>query len=197
LFKPNGASFPHVPQQPSKDDAAAALTVLKDLIVSFPFVTSADRSVALSAMLTPLDRHAMETAPLHTFSSPAAGTGKSLLVDIAATLATGRHMQRGELAVCREEHERNLAKTRRELDEQIQRERSAWDRELAQRQAEVEGMEREAMRRREFPPRTGMRLRMRCNCCRAVNGVRELESVGCVHSGQVAVELCECGCAWP
>jgi len=92
LFKPNGASFPPVPQQPSKDDAAAALETLKELIVSFPFVTSADRSVALSAMLTPLDRHAMETAPLHTFSSPAAGTGKSLLVDIAATLATGRHM---------------------------------------------------------------------------------------------------------
>jgi hypothetical protein len=92
LFKPNGESFPPVPQQPSKDDATAALVMLKDLIASFPFVTSADRSVALSAMLTPLDRHAMETAPLHAFTSPTAGTGKSMLVDIVATLATGRHM---------------------------------------------------------------------------------------------------------
>ena len=34
----------------------------------------------------------MATAPLHAFTSPAAGTGKSLLVDIAAILATGRPM---------------------------------------------------------------------------------------------------------
>jgi hypothetical protein len=62
---------------------------LDELIATFPFVTKADRSVALSAMLTTLDRHAMATAPLHAFTSPAADTGKSLLVDIAATLATG------------------------------------------------------------------------------------------------------------
>jgi hypothetical protein len=55
-------------------------------------VTAADRSVALSALLTILDRRSMPTAPLHAFSSPMAGTGKSLLVDICAILATGRRM---------------------------------------------------------------------------------------------------------
>jgi hypothetical protein len=92
LFKPEGESFPAIPLQASKDDAAAALAALDELIATFPFVTKADQSVALSAMLTTLDRHAMATAPLHAFTSPAAGTGKSLLVDIAAMLATGRHM---------------------------------------------------------------------------------------------------------
>jgi putative DNA primase/helicase len=92
LFKPDGESFPAIPLQVTKDDAAAALAALDELIATFPFVTKADRSVALSAMLTTLDRHAMATAPLHGFTSPAAGTGKSLLVDIAATLATGRRM---------------------------------------------------------------------------------------------------------
>ena len=53
-------------------------------------MSDADRSVALSAILTALDRHAMVTAPLHGFTSPTAGTGKSLLVDLAAMLATGR-----------------------------------------------------------------------------------------------------------
>ena len=40
-------------------------------------------------MLTALDRHAMATAPLHAFTSPVAGTGKSLLVDLASLLASG------------------------------------------------------------------------------------------------------------
>jgi len=92
LFKPDSELFPPIPQQPSKDDAAAALAVLQELITTFPFVKPADRSVALSAILTTLDRHAMANAPLHAFTSPAAGTGKSLLVDVAAILATGRRM---------------------------------------------------------------------------------------------------------
>jgi hypothetical protein len=92
LFRPDGESFPPIPQRPSKDDAAAALAVLQELIATFPFVTPADCSVALSAILTTLDRHAMPNAPLHAFTSPAAGTGKSLLVDVAAILATGRRM---------------------------------------------------------------------------------------------------------
>ena len=90
LFKSEGETFPPIPQQPTKADAVAALGLLEELIGTFPFVTEADRSVALSAILTTLDRRSMATAPLHGFSSPAAGTGKSLLVDVCATLATGR-----------------------------------------------------------------------------------------------------------
>jgi hypothetical protein len=90
LYKPDGRSFPPIPQYPTKADAGAALQAIDGLIEDFPFVSDADRSVALSAILTALDRHAMATAPLHGFTSPAAGTGKSLLVDVAAMLATGR-----------------------------------------------------------------------------------------------------------
>jgi hypothetical protein len=90
LFKPDGQDFPQVPQHPSRDDALAALAVVDDLIATFPFTAPADRSVVLSAILTALDRRAMTTAPLHAFTAPAPGSGKSLLVDIAATLATGQ-----------------------------------------------------------------------------------------------------------
>jgi hypothetical protein len=109
LFKPNDENFPPVPQQPSKDDALAALDELNTLIACFPFVTAADHSVALSAMLTTLDRHAMATAPLHAFTSPAAGTGKSLLVDIAAMLATGQRMPVISQGRTEEELEKRLA----------------------------------------------------------------------------------------
>ena len=92
LFKPDGQSFPPIPQEPTKEDAAAALAKLDRLIQTFPFVTPNDRSVALAGILTALDRRSMDTAPLIAFTAPAAGTGKSLLVDIIALLATGRRM---------------------------------------------------------------------------------------------------------
>jgi putative DNA primase/helicase len=58
-------------------------------LAEFPFVEKIDRSVALSGILTAFDRRAMATAPLHAFTSPIAGTGKSLLVDIASILTSG------------------------------------------------------------------------------------------------------------
>jgi hypothetical protein len=92
LFKPDNGTSPPIPTQPSKADAVAALNQLEQLIATFPFVAAADRSVALSALLTVLDRRSMIAAPMHAFTSPAAGTGKSLLVDLCAVLATGRPM---------------------------------------------------------------------------------------------------------
>src|SRR5215831_13656217 len=85
--------FPPVPQFPDKSEAAAALGELEQLISTFPFADEKlDRSVALSAILTTLDRRVMHAAPMHAFTSPTAGTGKSLLVDLASILATGRPM---------------------------------------------------------------------------------------------------------
>src|SRR5262249_32496201 len=63
VFKPNGVSFPRIPPNPNRGDALAAFAVLSKPIETFPFVTNADRSVALSGILTPLDRHALATAP--------------------------------------------------------------------------------------------------------------------------------------
>ena len=76
LYKPDGENFPPVPQQPSRADALEALALLDDLIADFRSSRRADRAVALSAILTMLDRRAMTTAPLHAFTSPAPGTGK-------------------------------------------------------------------------------------------------------------------------
>jgi hypothetical protein len=91
LFKADGPFSP-IPQQPGREDALKALELLEALIGTFPFISSADRSVALAAMLTSLDRRSMATAPLFAFNSPVAGTGKSKLVDLCLTLATGRPM---------------------------------------------------------------------------------------------------------
>jgi hypothetical protein len=90
LFKPETQVFPRVPQNPTKVEATAALAKLRKLIETFPFVTDADRAVALAAMLTALDRRSMSAAPLIGFSAPTARTGKSLLVKLIGILATGR-----------------------------------------------------------------------------------------------------------
>ena len=90
LFDPAGVKFPNIPLSPTRDDAIAALGKLKALIQYFPFVTDADRSVALSGFLTVLVRRSLPSAPIHGYTAPTAGSGKSLLVDGAAILATGK-----------------------------------------------------------------------------------------------------------
>ena len=89
LFDPLGAEFPAIPSRPTREEARAALALLEDLIGTFPFVGEADRSVALSAILTALIRRSLPTAPMHAISAPVAGSGKSKLVDIASVIATG------------------------------------------------------------------------------------------------------------
>ncbi len=75
---------------PTIGAARAALQVLTDLISTFPFVDDASRSVALSAILTACVRRSLRTAPLHAFTAPVAGSGKSMLVDLASVIVTGR-----------------------------------------------------------------------------------------------------------
>ena len=90
LLDLRGAAFPEVAEYPTHDDADQAVQTLKELLDGFPFVGNAERAVALSAILTAVVRRSLSTAPLHAFSAPAAGSGKSLLVDIASMIATGR-----------------------------------------------------------------------------------------------------------
>jgi putative DNA primase/helicase len=89
LYKPE-REFDQVPEHPTKDDALTALRLFDDLLRGFPFVTPRDKAVAMSAILTALDRHNVPAAPLHAFKAPVAGTGKSKLCNIVSILSTGR-----------------------------------------------------------------------------------------------------------
>jgi len=81
--------MPHIPDRPSKDDALKALVCLNELLVDFPFVDQASRSVALSALITPVSRGALPVAPLHVTTAPVAGSGKSYIIDLASCISTG------------------------------------------------------------------------------------------------------------
>jgi hypothetical protein len=82
-------AFPRVPENPTWDDARAAMDKLQHPLRGFPFADYADWSVAIAAILTGLIRPGMETAPLHAFDAPTAGIGKSLLTSLIGIIATG------------------------------------------------------------------------------------------------------------
>lgn len=52
--------LPPMPKQPTRNDARGALSLLEGLLSEFPFVDEASRSVALSALITPVVRGAMQ-----------------------------------------------------------------------------------------------------------------------------------------
>ena len=110
LFDPQGVEFPAVLEKPTKEDAEAGLSKLKFLLSTFRFETDADRSVALSAILTAIVRKsAIAFAPMHCYDASLPGTGKSKLVDITSVIATGREAGIVAQAKSEEEMEKRLA----------------------------------------------------------------------------------------
>ncbi len=89
-FDPGGVEFPPVPDRPSRDQALAALEVLKEPFRDIPFVAEADLAVALSCVITALTRRSMRAAPAFAFSAPKPGSGKTLTATLASYISTGR-----------------------------------------------------------------------------------------------------------
>ena len=81
--------FPPVCQRPSKKEAREALDRIAWPLREFPFAGPGSKSVMLSAILSGVVRGEMRTCPLHAFSAPLFGTGKTKLADIVSTIVTG------------------------------------------------------------------------------------------------------------
>jgi len=116
LYSPGNSALPVIPQSPTKADALAALTKLRGPLSGFPFMTDADEAVALSALLTSVCRMALSSAPMHGFSAPTAGSGKSILADTASVLRTGREASTIAPGKTAEEFEKRLGSTLLEGD---------------------------------------------------------------------------------
>lgn len=108
ILNTGGATFGAVSDSPSRADAVAAIGRLKEVIENFPFVDMPSRSVAISAMLTVVCRKSLRTAPLHGFSAPTMGSGKSLLADVISMIATGRDAPVMTQGATEEEDEKRL-----------------------------------------------------------------------------------------
>jgi putative DNA primase/helicase len=103
----NTLAMPPVPD-PTQQNAEAGLGALLALLEEFPFVDEASKAVALSMLITPVVRGAIDVAPMHLITKPVAGTGGSYLVDCAAMIATGEKCAVEAMAPNYEETEKRL-----------------------------------------------------------------------------------------
>lgn len=81
-----------VPEKPTEEDVQNAVRLLRDeLLGDFPFCGDADRATALAMPITPIVRPMIEgPVPLILLDAPVRGSGKSLLAETVALIATGR-----------------------------------------------------------------------------------------------------------
>jgi hypothetical protein len=97
LLEFGGVTYPPVPEAPSHEDARAALERLSRPFRAMPWVgcegdstrPNANRSVALSGLLTVMVRPVLRAAPLHMFDAPVPASGKSMIADCIGILKTG------------------------------------------------------------------------------------------------------------
>lgn len=89
FYNPGEAVFPQIISCPTFEEAITAKDRLLSLLSGFPFEDEESKAVALSGILTALVRKSIRTAPLHGFTAPKMGTGKSLLADVIGLIATG------------------------------------------------------------------------------------------------------------
>lgn len=108
LFHVADPNLTLTPAPLTKDTAKAAANLLLDLLAEFPFVSPVDQSVALSSLITPVVRGAMDVVPMHAFRASTAGTGKSYLTDLTAAITTGRPCPVISLGHNEEETEKRL-----------------------------------------------------------------------------------------
>jgi putative DNA primase/helicase len=83
-------ALPPIIDQPTKEDAKAAVKLLSDLLAGFPFVSATDKAVALSLIVSAVVRGALGMVPVHALTAPTPGTGKSYVADVTAAIISGR-----------------------------------------------------------------------------------------------------------
>ncbi|WP_296708244.1 hypothetical protein [Rhodoblastus sp.] len=117
FFDPGAVSFPAIPDHPTKVDSEKALAALCEPLKEYPFALKENEtrennlslSVALSYLLTIVNRPAFSHVPGHAFSGNSAGVGKGKLVAVGSILATGTTPGVIRIGVKEEEFEKALS----------------------------------------------------------------------------------------
>lgn len=91
IYNPSpGFDMPRVPDEPGHAHVDAALALLNEVIVDFPFEDEASHDNALAAILTIVAREMIDgPVPVCLVDSPQQESGKTLLASVIASLATG------------------------------------------------------------------------------------------------------------
>lgn len=90
IFVATAAKLPEMKGKRGRAAGAHGVKVLLDFLSDFPFVSPADKSAALAAVMTALLRRLLPAAPMFGITAPTPGTGKTLLAEVVSIIATGR-----------------------------------------------------------------------------------------------------------
>lgn len=94
LYQPSGSFLP-VPTSPTEEELQKARDRLLDLVVDFPFAQPVHKAAWLAGALTMFARPGYDgSTPFFCIDGNVRGSGKSLLCDVAAMIATGRRAPR-------------------------------------------------------------------------------------------------------
>jgi hypothetical protein len=85
-----GKPYPGVSDEPTAAELAAAVALIDETLCDFPWDSTADRANAWALFLTPLVRAIVGQVPMALVDAPEPGTGKGLLVKVAAIITIGR-----------------------------------------------------------------------------------------------------------
>ncbi len=94
-YDPGALTVSPVPDPPTESDLREARRlVLNEALADFPFLGPADLAAAVALLLLPFARDLVDgPTPLHLIDKPSPGTGAGLLVDVIATIVTGRTVE--------------------------------------------------------------------------------------------------------
>jgi len=90
------AAFGEIPgyespkNKPHPAAVKAAINILLKLMAEFPAVEDADKSAVLAGIITSVVRRILPAAPMVAITAPTPGTGKTLIAETFAIIATGR-----------------------------------------------------------------------------------------------------------
>jgi putative DNA primase/helicase len=110
---PDG-NLPTIPDSPNRADAETALETLLVPFKEFPFVSEHDRAVHLACILTAIQRPALNACPIFGYTAPAQRSGKSLLAESVAIIATGKPAAATAMSSEREEIRKMITSALRE-----------------------------------------------------------------------------------
>lgn len=90
LFFVGSVPAGYAPPEETREAADRALDTIVAMLDTLPFVALHDKSAFISSVITALVRRVLPSAPLVGITAPTPGTGKSMLADALAIIATGR-----------------------------------------------------------------------------------------------------------
>ena len=114
LFFISDGDWLPVPDRPTRADAEAAVEILKAPFEEFPFIAAEDWAVHLASILTAIQRRLLGACPLIEYTAPASRSGKSLLAESVAIIATGKPAPATIVSPAREELRKAVTSALRE-----------------------------------------------------------------------------------